>query len=216
MSTPLRLVLVDNVRLYREGLAAAIAREHLTVVGTASDAAEARRAVLQLQPDVVVLDVGMPGVYDLMGELRVEVPAARMVAFAVDEDIGAVVRCAEAGACGYVSIHASVNELISAIEGAAGGELLCSPRMAAELFRRAGDRSRPEFLDPAKGPPLTGRERQVLTLVRQGLSNKEIASALHISEATVKNHVHHVLDKLQVSSRTQAAVCSSPPSASLR
>jgi len=201
----LRVVLVDDVRLYREGLAAVLGRDPHFLVEAASSRPEAMHVVQQRRPDVVIVSVGMPGAYELMSELRACVPAPQVIAFAVDDHIQAVVRCAEAGAAGYVTVNAGVSDLLTAIERAAGGEILCSARMAGELFRHVGHRSRTQGT-PVETAPLTGRQRQVLALVRQGLSNKEIAAALHISEATVKNHVHHLLDKLQVSSRTQAAV----------
>jgi two-component system nitrate/nitrite response regulator NarL len=203
----LRLLLVADVRLYREGLAAALGQGRMNVVGMASSRVDASLTAQSVRPDVVIIDVALPDSFDLMRELRADLPTARLIAFAVDDDIAAIVNCAEAGASGYVSVDAGISDLVIAIERAAQGELLCSPRVAAELFRRVGDRSGRRDVAVADGPALTARERQVLALVRQRLSNKEVAVALNISEATVKNHVHHLLDKLQVSSRAQAAAC---------
>jgi DNA-binding NarL/FixJ family response regulator len=182
----------------------------VTVVGTASGRAEAGLAAQTLQPDIVIIDVAMREAFDLMRELRADLPSVRLIAFAVDDDIVAIVDCAEAGASSYVSANAGVNDLLAAIERAARGELLCSPRIAAELFRRVGDRTDTRQVSSVPGPSLTSRERQVLGLLRQGLSNKEIGGTLNISAATVKSHVHHLLDKLQVTSRTQAAACLPP------
>jgi DNA-binding NarL/FixJ family response regulator len=118
----------------------------------------------------------------------------------VREDIAAVLECAEAGADGFFTEWPGA-ELSRRSNG--GRQPLCSPRLAAQLLRRAAHQAqRPG--EQAVGDNLTGREQQVFSLVRQGKSNKEIAAALNLSEATVKNHVHHVLEKLQVSTRAQA------------
>jgi two-component system nitrate/nitrite response regulator NarL len=102
-----------------------------------------------------------------------------------------------------VTANSSVTEFVQAIERTAAGELLCSPGIAAQLLRRAAHQPQPP--GQAVGPILTSREQQVLLLLKEGRSNKEIGSALNIAEATVKNHVHHVLEKLQVTTRSQAA-----------
>jgi two-component system nitrate/nitrite response regulator NarL len=205
--SPTRLVLVADIRLYRDGLAATLPRERLMVVGTASNRAEASAIVHALNPEVVIVDISMPEAFDLMREVRSDLPTAQLIALAVAEDINAIIECAQAGATAYVSVHAGMDDLVRTIEGAAGGELQCSPRIAAELFRRIGDESRVQSLKTSDPTTLSTRERQVLTHLRQSLSNKEIAAHLNISEATVKNHVHHLLEKLQVTSRRKAAAC---------
>jgi DNA-binding NarL/FixJ family response regulator len=136
---------------------------------------------------------------------RAESPDTRILAFAVREEIAAILDYAEAGADGFVTANSSVAELVEAIERTAGGELLCSPRIAAQLLRRA---VAPPPASETDSPLLTQREQQVLSLLKQGRSNKEIGNALHIAEATVKNHVHHVLAKLQVPNRGKAAAAS--------
>jgi DNA-binding NarL/FixJ family response regulator len=203
-----QVVVVAEVRLYREGLAAALPKERLALVGTASDHSEARTTVHTLQPDVVIVDVRMPHAFDLMRELRSDAPDTSLIAFAVHEDdVAAVLSCAEAGAAGYVSVNGEIDDLVTAVERAARGELVCSPRVAGELFRQVGRQSLQRGPADPQELTLTNREHQVLALLRQRLSNKQIASSLNISQATVKNHVHHLLDKLQVSSRSQAATC---------
>jgi DNA-binding NarL/FixJ family response regulator len=205
------VVVVAEVRLYREGLAAALPKERLTLVATARDRAEARSIVHTLQPDVVIVDVRMPEAFDLMREVRLDTPSTQLIAFAVDDDISSVLTCAEAGAAGYVSVNGEIDDLVIAVERAARGELLCSPLVAGELFRHVGRQSLQRGSNEPQGLALTNREHQVLTLLRQRLSNKQIAVSLNISEATVKNHVHHLLEKLQVSSRGQAATCLTLP-----
>ena len=221
ISASIQALIVIEVRLYREGLAATL-RDHdrVAIVGTAGSRAEALRAVATHTPQLVIIDVALPEALELMRELRAQTPATRLVAFAVDEDIGAILDCAEAGAAGFVTANASVDELVHALERTIAGELLCSPRMAAELLRRAVDRPVRRAAALPAAAVLTIREQQVLAFIQQGLSNKEIASALHIAEATVKNHVHHVLEKLNVPTRNlvaASAVADSPrPSTRLR
>jgi len=200
----IRVVIVASVRLYREGLVATLGSyERLHVVSSATCCSEAKSHILPVRPDVVVIDVSMPGAFDLISDLRRDCPGVRSIAFAIDEDLSAIMGCSAAGATAYVSVNASIEEVVNSIERAAAGELLCTPRIAAELFRRLGeqvDRSGPD-----SSHALTTREQQVLGCVKRGLSNKEIAATLNISESTTKNHVHHVLEKLHVRSRTQAA-----------
>jgi DNA-binding NarL/FixJ family response regulator len=153
----------------------------------------------------VILDISTPDALDLTRRLRADSPAIRILAFAVQEDdLSVILDCAEAGADAYVTVGSSVAELVEAIERTAAGELLCSPRIAAQLLRRAAHSSN-RGADEPFGAMLTSRERQVFALVRQGHSNKEIATALSIAESTVKNHVHHLLDKLHVPTRALAA-----------
>jgi DNA-binding NarL/FixJ family response regulator len=202
----IRVLIVIDVRLYREGLAATLRdHERLTVVATAADRAAALDAAREAKPDLVIVDVALADALELMRELRGETPTIRLVAFAVEDDVSAILDCAEAGAAGFVTANASIEELVIALERVYEGELACSPRMAAELLRSAVARKEPPP-PPAPAPNgLTSRERQVLGCLQQGLSNKEIAASMCIAEATVKNHVHRLLEKLQVSSRWRAA-----------
>jgi two-component system, NarL family, nitrate/nitrite response regulator NarL len=204
---PLSVVIAVGVRLYRNGLASVLnAQENLRVERAVATFPEARDAVATLQPDVLIVDVSLPDVCATIRAMRSEGALCRILAFAVREDIAAILDYAEAGADGFVTANGSVVELVEAIERTAAGELLCSPRIAAELLRRAA-RHVDHPGDPTV-PVLTMRQKQVFSLLKQGLSNKEIASALGIAEATVKNHVHQVLEKLQVTSRGQAAASS--------
>ena len=132
---------------------------------------------------------------------------SRILAFAVREEITTILDYAEAGADGFVTANSSMAELVEAIERTVAGELLCSPQIAGQLLRRAAhERTR----SASAGPALTSREQQVFSLLRQGRSNKEIGTTLNIAEATVKNHVHRVLEKLQVATRGQAAAFAFP------
>lgn len=204
---PVRVLIAIDVRLYREGLAATLAdRSFLDVIGTSATRDETLAAASQLEPHLVLIDVALPQALRAMNELHEQHPAVAVLAFAVDDDVSAILDCATAGATGYVTANASLDDLVDAIVRAAAGELLCSPRMAAALLRRAAGHTDQR---PPDDRGLTVRQREVLTLLARGLSNKEIGSALNIAEATVKNHVHQLLTKLQVQTRTQAAYAAS-------
>ena len=202
MST--RLLLVVDVRLYRDSLAATLSnRGSFAVVGAVATRAAARDAIPALNPDVVLVDMAVREALDLIRDIRELPDAAVVVAFAVDEVTSDIIRCAEAGAASYVTADASLDDVAKAIEGALSGELDCPPHVAGELFRRIG--KTPGSKGVVAHPFLTARERQVLDYVRAGLSNKEIGQRMAVAESTVKNHVHHLLEKLDVQTRAQAA-----------
>jgi DNA-binding NarL/FixJ family response regulator len=200
-----RVLFVAEIRLYREGLADMLRAEPgIDVVATASGADEAVRALRELAPDVVLIDMAIPDNAWLVRALVAAVPGTRVVALAVPEVEREVLACAEAGVAGYVTRDGSIEDVVAAVESAARGELLCSPRMAATLFQRVAtlalERS-PQSIESR----LTTRELEILDLIDQGLSNKEIARRLTIELSTVKNHVHNILEKLNVSRRSEAA-----------
>lgn len=200
-----RVLIVAEVRLYREGLAQMLRAERgIEVAATAAGADEAVRALRRLEPDVVLLDLAMPDNTWLVRAIVAAVPGTRIVALAVPEAENEVLACAEAGVAGYVTSDASIEDVVAAVESAARGEVLASPRMVATLFERIATlalESSPESIESR----LTARELEILDLIDQGLSNKEIARRLTIELSTVKNHVHNILDKLKVSRRSEAA-----------
>ena len=200
-----RIFLLSGVRLYREGLLWSLVRQDVFDVLGASDLTrEAVSEILALKPDAIILDMGTPDGFDVARLLGASLPGAKIIAFAVSEVDDMVLACAEAGVAGYVAPDGSEADLISAVKFALRGELYCSPRIAGLLFRRVGALStRPATVLGSDG--LTQRERQILGLVGEGMSNKEIGRALSISNATVKNHVHNILEKLQVQRRGEAA-----------
>jgi two-component system, NarL family, nitrate/nitrite response regulator NarL len=200
-----RIVIVSEIRLYREGLADMLRGEsEIDVVATASGADDTVRALRALAPDVVLIDMAIPDNVWLVRALVAAVPGTRVVALAVPEVEREVLACAEAGVAGYVTRDGSVEDVVAAVESAARGELLVSPRMAATLFQRVATLALEQ--SPASiESRLTSRELEILDLIDQGLSNKEIARRLTIELSTVKNHVHHILDKLNVSRRSEAA-----------
>lgn len=198
----LRVLVASHIRLFREGLARILRAANLEVVALGG-ADTVIAEVLGTMPDVAVLDITTPAMSNMMRELAKCCPDVRLIALGVSETDDDLVECAKAGAAGYVSRDSGPEELVAIVESVARGELLCSPRVAARLFRRLGVPSRTTASDPAV--LLTPREREVLALVARGLSNKQIAAQLHISLTTVKNHVHVVLEKMHVSRRGEAA-----------
>jgi len=195
--------IVADVRLYREGLAGGLSTcPGLMVVGTCATRVDARERIPHLDPHVIVVDVAMRESLELIRDLRDEAPRSKVLAFAVEELGPDIIDCAEAGAAGFVTADASIDDLVTAIQGIARAELVCSPRIAAQLFGRVSERGERWSVETKS---LTTREREVLDCIRQGKSNKEIAQKLNIAEPTVKNHVHHLLDKLDVTTRAQAA-----------
>lgn len=200
-----RVLIVVGIRLYREGLMQLLsAREGLTVVGAESDGHHAAQRLDQTSPDVALIEMGLPDLDALTQALAARSRTIPLVAIGIADPDTDVVACAERGFAGFVTRDACVDELVATICGAARGELTCSPRVAGTLMRRLGALAA-ELQDTPSIARLTRRERQVAALMRQDLSNKEIATQLRIEVATVKNHVHNVLDKLQVHRRSDAA-----------
>jgi DNA-binding NarL/FixJ family response regulator len=200
-----RLLIVVGIRLYREGLVQLLgAREDLTVVGAESDGRSAAQRLDRTSPDVTLVEMGLPDLDALTEALATQRRTIPLVAIGIADSDTDVIACAERGFAGFVTRDGCVDELVATICGAAKGELLCSPRVAGTLMRRLGTLA--AELKPAPSlARLTRRERQIAALMRQDLSNKEIATQLRIEVATVKNHVHNVLDKLQVHRRSDAA-----------
>ena len=209
--TPVRVLLVDDQALFREALATLLeVRPEIEVVGEAGDGATALDRVAETRPDVVLMDLHMPVLDGTAAtrRLRVEHPEVRVLAlttFDDDEDVFAALR---AGAVGYLLKDVSGDRLVEALLAAARGESVLQPSVAAKVVARfaqlpADDAaSRPQPLVV----PLSERELEVLRLLAEGSSNREIAAALFLAEGTVKNHVTNVLAKLGARDRTQAAL----------
>jgi two-component system nitrate/nitrite response regulator NarL len=201
-----RVFLLSDVRLYREGLLWSLARRQaLEVLGAIDFSGAGLTQLVASRPDVIILDIGGPDSFALAKSLGMRLPNTKIVAFAVSEIDHLVLACAEAGIAGYVAPDGSEEDLVTAIEYALRGELYCSPRIAGLLLRHVAALSeQPERA--ADAASLTQRERQILGLLGEGMSNKEIGRALRIGDSTVKNHVHNILEKLQVHRRGEAAV----------
>jgi DNA-binding NarL/FixJ family response regulator len=199
----IRVLIVSDIRLYREGLAQVVDRGTLHVAGAFATVADALGQLSEQPPDVVLLDMANPNALAGIRSARARLPSAKIVALGVARHDGDLIACAEAGIAGYIFRDASLDELMATVESAARGELRCSPDVAATLLRRiarlSGDSS------TSFESRLTRREREIVSLVDQGLTNKEIAARLYIEIATVKNHIHNILEKLGVRTRAEAA-----------
>jgi two-component system nitrate/nitrite response regulator NarL len=200
-----RIFILSDVRLYREGLSACLSHQpSLKMLGTADSSVEGISIVFDLCPDVVVLDTAIMRVFEIAKSIRARSPTVKIVAFGVAEVEHELIACAEAGISGYVARDGSEKDLLAAIENTLHDELQCSPRVAGLLFRLVGVLSS-QRVSASGSNGLTNRQREILGLVDEGMSNKEIALALRIGIATVKNHVHTILEKLHVQRRSQAA-----------
>jgi NarL family two-component system response regulator LiaR len=198
------VLVVDDHAVVREGLRSFLElQEGIEVVGEAADGEEALRRAEELRPDVILMDLVMPKLDGVgaMRELRRRLPESRVIVLTSFADDDRLLPAIQAGAAGYLLKDAEPRELARAVRAANDGEALLDPAVAARLVEAIAQA-------PGEEPPerLTPREREVLELIGRGLSNKLIARELEVSEKTVKNHVSHVLAKLGVSDRTQAAL----------
>ncbi len=200
-----RVLMVTDVRVYREQLAAALAGDgRVEVAATAADAAGAIRRAAELEPEVALLDVRMPGAFAAARAVAEACPGTRVLALGLAETAEEVLAWAAAGIGGWVGRDSSFEDLVARVESAAAGELICSASIASALLRRAATLMARQDEGGELGR-LTPRELEVLRLLHGGLSNQEIAGRLGITVATVKNHVHHLLAKLGAHSRGEAA-----------
>jgi len=200
----LHVLIVAQVCLYRDSLVQALDGDgRFKVAGTARTAFEAVESVQRSEPDIALIDTTTVDIGGSVGALRAVAPELRVIALAVPETEADVVACAEAGVSAIVTTDSPLTVLMTTIESVERGELLCTPRVAASLLHRVQVLAVHGARPPADD--LTYREREVLELLDEGLSNKEIACALYIEVGTVKNHVHNILKKLQVRRRSDAA-----------
>lgn len=201
----IRVFVVNDAPLYREGLAHVLGKfEDLSVVGTASDAHEVLSDIPDQQPDVILVQLTIPGSAATLRAIVDIAPDAKVVVLGVPNSEKDILACAEAGASGYLLHNESLDDLVVTIRAVACGEVLCSPRIAASLLRRVAELAAGRGSWAAQAH-LTYRESEIVDLIDRGLSNKEIAQCLSIEVRTVKNHVHNLLDKLQVHRRGEAA-----------
>jgi two-component system nitrate/nitrite response regulator NarL len=204
-TTPVTVVIVDDMRLYGEALAGLLRREDwIESVATAADADEALAHLGVRSPVVVLLNMAMAGSICILGALARAAPRAGVVALGVSETEDEVIACAEAGVAGYLLRRESLDDLKAIVQSVARGETICSPQVAATLLRRVATLAA-ERQTATGTAQLTAREREVLELIDEGLSNRDIGRRLFIEVRTVKNHVHNILEKLQVHRRGEAA-----------
>jgi len=205
MNKPIRIFIADDNRLLREGLASMLVEiDDISVVGMASSGRQALEQIKQLLPEIALIDIGMPDKdgLDVTQELYKALPAVKVIILGMPDLTDEIMACIEAGAAGYVLKEASFEYLVESIRSVQRGESFCSPRMAASLFSRIAELAGERI--PENSVKLTPREVEVINKIADGLSNKEIAGQLFIEEQTVKNHIHNILDKLQLHNRLEA------------
>jgi DNA-binding NarL/FixJ family response regulator len=206
----IRIVLVDDQAIVREGLRAMLSLEpDMIIVGEASGGQEALALVARLRPDIVLMDVRMPDMDGLTALERIKRadPDAAVIMVSLYDDADYLYRAVSAGAAGYILKEASRGELVRAVRLTAEGGSIISPNMLRELLDRMSALMSPAACPPRPGDvALTPREVEVLRCVAEGKTNQEIAEQLIVSATTVKTHVQNILQKLNVSDRTQAAV----------
>lgn len=203
----IRTLVADDHPLFREGVARIIAEQpDMEVVGEASDGLEALVKARELRPDVILMDITMPGCDGLEATrlIKQEMPEVHIVILTVRDEDEHLFEAIKSGAEGYLLKTLRSQQLLTALRGVMRGEAAISPHMATRLlqeFRRLS-----HMLPDRDVVPLTAREQEILSLIARGASNKEIAEQLHLSLHTVKSHVRRILDKLHVNSRYEAAM----------
>lgn len=199
-----RVFIVSEVRLLCDGLTVSLSQQPSVIVVGAADLTLSAARIAAARPDVALLDIGTPGGLDLPATFRAILPDLKVVAIAVADIEQDVLACAEAGVSGFVSRNGSIQDVVTAVHCAVRNELVCSPRIAALLFSRVAATGSKRLVD-RDNDALTRREHEIVALIMQGLSNKEISRQLRIQNATVKNHIHNILGKLQVRRRGEVA-----------
>jgi two-component system, NarL family, response regulator LiaR len=202
------VLLVDDHDLFRTGLRNLLEEQGVRVVAEASTGREALRQVRELAPEVVLMDLNMPGMsgVEATREIASVAPLTRVVVLTISDRDRDIVDAILAGACGYLLKDASIHDLLRGISAAAVGESLISPQIASKVLRELrAAQPVPEAADRLRNE-LTERELEVLRLIANGKDNAQIAAELHISAKTVKNHISNILMKLQIQNRIQAAV----------
>ena len=205
----IRILIIHRSRLIREGFAFVLDhQESMSVIGSVAGVGEVVGDLEQIRPAVILLDLCLPdrgGLRDAQW-IREVLPGAKILMTGLSELESDVLACFEAGAAGYLPQEASLEELLNSIRAVAAGEVLCSPKVTALLVSRIAEASRERGLRRVQGlPNLTRRELEIIALVEEGLSNKEIAVRLEIEIPTVKTHIHNILEKLQLDGRREAA-----------
>ena len=204
----LRVLVVDDHDLFRTGLRNLLEEQGVNVVGEAENGETAIRLASELAPDVVVMDLNMPGFGGVETTRRLSslAPLSRVVVLTISADDDDVMNAVMAGACGYLLKDSSIQELIAGIRAASEGESLISPQIAAKVLQRLRAQSKDADAAETIRAELSDRELQVLKLIANGKDNAQIARELFISPKTVKNHISNILMKLQIENRIQAAV----------
>jgi DNA-binding NarL/FixJ family response regulator len=204
----LRVLVVDDHDLFRTGLRSLLDEHGVHVVGEASNGEQAVRLARELAPDVIVMDLNMPGMSGVEATRKISdiAPLTRVVVLTISDQDADVLDAIVSGACGYLLKDASIDDLLRGIHSAAVGESLISPHIAAKVLQRVrASNTLPGGADAIRSE-LSDREIEVLKLIANGKDNAQIARELFISPKTVKNHISNILMKLQIENRIQAAV----------
>jgi two-component system, NarL family, nitrate/nitrite response regulator NarL len=203
----INVLIISEIRLFGEGLALALAREVSLSVCGFGDLADAISKISSMRPDIVLLNAGLRAGIDVIDRVRNIAPQVRVVALAIADEPENVIAWAEAGAAGYIPSNTALCDLVPLLADIVRGEQPCSARVAAGLLQRLHVVARSGGTSPANPsrPAPTAREVQILQMIGEGLSNKEIARRLNIGVATTKSHVHNLLGKLGLQKRGQAA-----------
>jgi DNA-binding NarL/FixJ family response regulator len=203
-----RVLLVDDHEIYRAGLRGLLEEAGIDIVGEAPNGEDALSLIEQKHPNVVIMDLNMPGMggIEATRQIATLAPLTRVIMLTVSSAAPDITDAVLAGACGYLLKSSTTTEIVNGISAAARGEALLSPSVAAKLLDRVRESPvRPEVPDAAQAS-LTDREIEVLKLLSSGMDNAEIGRTLFISPSTVKNHISSILLKLQIENRIQAAV----------
>ncbi len=200
------VLIVDDAELFREALRAAFSSEGFEVVAAASSAMAGIDLARETQPDLVMLDLLMPGMsgLEVVSSIIKVSPNSRVVLLTSSESASDLLEAVKAGASGYMTKDTPLPRLVEAMKDVLNGGAAVSPAMGGKLFAALRDLLRHHGATMSRQPELTGRELEVLTLVASGNTSREIANQLYISENTVRNHVRNVLDKLGMNSRFEA------------
>lgn len=206
----IRVLIVDDHALFRRGLIQVLLFEDgIKVVGEGEDGEDALKKAEELVPDVILMDVRMPRVSGIEATRRLAelLPAAKILMLTVSDEEDDLYEAIKAGATGYLLKEISIEEVADAVRAVVQGQTLISPSMASKLIQEFNNLSRrAEERQSVPAPKLTDRELEVLKLVARGLTNRDIADSLYISENTVKNHVRNILEKLHLHSRMEAVI----------
>jgi two-component system NarL family response regulator len=203
-----RVLIVDDAPVFRTVIGSALSAAGFEVVGEATNAQDAVQRAKELQPDIVLLDIVMPGGSGLeaAADILFGSPGSKVLLLTASESEEDLLVGVKAGARGYLTKDTPVHELISAIDAVAAGGAALSPTMAGKLVDVAHEMFGHRELLAMRQPTLTSRELQILELVAQGNTSRQIAEHLDIAENTVKNHIRNILDKLGLHSRSEAVL----------
>jgi DNA-binding NarL/FixJ family response regulator len=206
--TDVRVVIVDDHDLFRSGLRNLLEEEGVQIIGEAAAGQEALDIVREVAPDVVVMDLNMPGMGGVEATRHISTiaPLTRVVMLTISDQDNDVIDAILAGACGYLLKDSSIHDLIAGILAASNGESLISPTIASKVLQRVRASNKQPEIESTIRAELSDREIEVLKLIANGKDNAMIAAELHISPKTVKNHISNILMKLQIDNRIQAAV----------